>query len=76
MNELTLSFYLRSIAWHIADLPIPASEEEAFRREAEPFIAGADPQTALMAVGVISVLALILSAGIIHRRQWPLTEGV
>ena len=32
--------------------------------------------TALLALALTCVLSLIASAGVIHRRQWPLTEGV
>ena len=76
VNELTASYYLRSLTWHIADIPLPASIEDDFNREVAPFIAGVDTSTAVLALGVITLVALSLSALVIHRRQWPLTEGV
>ncbi|MFT4538223.1 MAG: ABC-type transport system involved in multi-copper enzyme maturation permease subunit [Planctomycetota bacterium] len=76
VNELTASYYLRSMGWHLADLPLPAEIQEEFDREVAPFVAGADVPSALMALGVISVVALSVSAWVIHRREWPLTEGV
>jgi ABC-type transport system involved in multi-copper enzyme maturation permease subunit len=76
VNELTASYYIRSLAWHIADLSLPVDEAEEFQREAVPFIAGADASTAILALATISVVGLSLSALVIHRRQWPLTEGV
>ena len=76
VNELTVSYYLRSLAWHMADLDLPGDQAVEFEREVTPFIAGADIQTALLAVAVITVAALSVSAWVIHRREWPLTEGV
>lgn len=76
VNELTASYYLRSLTWHLADLPIPADARAEIEREVEPFVAGADVQTASIALAVIAVGTLALSAWIIHRREWPLTEGV
>jgi hypothetical protein len=76
VNELTVSFYLRSMAWFIVDLPLPAEAVEDFEREVAPFVAGADIPTAQMALGTISIVTLSVSAGVIHPRQWPLTEGV
>lgn len=76
VNELTVSYYLRSLGWYIADPRLPAEAKEEFEREVAPLIAGADVQTALLALAVISLVTLSLSAWVIHRRQWPLTEGV
>lgn len=76
VNELTASYYLRSMAWYLADLPLPGEAVEEFEREVAPFVAGADVQTALVALALISVATLSLSAWVIHRREWPLTEGV
>jgi ABC-type transport system involved in multi-copper enzyme maturation permease subunit len=76
VNELTISFYLRSVAWRIADVPLPAEAGEVFRREAMPFIAGANVDTSLIRLAIITVFSLAASAIVIHRRQWPLTEGV
>ena len=76
VNELTASFYLRSLAWHVADVELPRKVSRDFEREVVPVIAGADAGTAVGALVAIAVVALSLSAVIIHRRQWPLTEGV
>lgn len=76
VNELTVSYYLRSLGWHIADIEIPANGAEEFERQVTQLIAGADQPTALIAIGVIVVVALSLSALVIHRREWPLAEGV
>jgi ABC-type transport system involved in multi-copper enzyme maturation permease subunit len=76
VNELTVSYYLRSLGWYIADVPLPAEAVEEFEREVAPLIAGADVQTALLALGLIALVTLSVSAWVIHRRQWPLTEGV
>ena len=76
VNELTVSYYLRSLGWTIADLPLPAEAVEDFEREVAPLVVGADVQTALFALAMISLVTLSLSAWIIHRREWPLTEGV
>jgi ABC-type transport system involved in multi-copper enzyme maturation permease subunit len=76
VNELTASYYLRSLAWRIADLPLPEQIADDFEREVAPFLAGAGPSSAVLALAVISLATLLLSAVVIHRRQWPLTEGV
>ena len=76
VNELTASYYLRSLARHIVDLRLPEDVSEEFERSVAPFIAGAEASTAVFALVLISLGTLSLSAWIIHRRQWPLTEGV
>lgn len=76
VNELTASYYLRSLGWHIADLPLPRGSAEEFQREVAPLVAGADIPTALFALSMIALVALALSSWVIHRREWPLTEGV
>ncbi|MCP3919021.1 MAG: ABC transporter permease subunit [bacterium] len=76
VNELTASFYLRSLGWHLADLSVPAGAAEEFEREVVPFFAGADVQTALVALATISLVTLTVSVWTIHRREWALTEGV
>lgn len=76
VNELTVSYYLRSLAWHLADLPLPTEAMDGFEEEVAPFIAGADIQTTLLSFGIIILVTLSLSAVVIHRRQWPLTESV
>jgi ABC-type transport system involved in multi-copper enzyme maturation permease subunit len=75
VNELTVSYYLRSLGWHIADLPLPADAAAEFEREAAPLFVGADTPDALFALAVIATGSLVLSAWLIHRREWPLTEG-
>ena len=76
VNELTISFYLRSMAWHIADVQLPSNAVDDFEREVAPFVAGADVPTAALALVAISIVTLSVSAWLIHRREWPLTEGV
>jgi ABC-type transport system involved in multi-copper enzyme maturation permease subunit len=76
VNQLTVSYYLRSLAYHIADLPLPADFAEEFEEQVAPFVMGADIQAALIALSAIALVTLSLSAIIIHRREWPLTEGV
>ncbi|MFT5290214.1 MAG: ABC-type transport system involved in multi-copper enzyme maturation permease subunit [Planctomycetota bacterium] len=68
VNEVTASYYLRSMAFHIADLPLPD--------EVVAIVGNASQTTSLVAVIVIPALALLVSACVIHRREWPLTEGV
>jgi hypothetical protein len=71
-----VSYYLRSLAWHLADVSLPPELEQDFRSEVAPFVAGADAPTAVTALVLITLVSLLVSASIIHRRQWPLTEGV
>lgn len=68
INEMTVSYYLRSMAYHIADVPLSD--------ELLPFVGNASLITAVCAVVLIPIGALFLSAVVIHRREWPLTEGV
>ncbi len=76
VNEFTVSYYLRSIGWHLADLPIPEEAVEELEREMLPLLAGSDLTGAAIALGVITVSTLLVSGIVIHRREWPLTEGV
>jgi len=76
INQMTVSFYLRCLTWRLAKLPLPEEIAEEFTREVAPLVLGADGPTALVALGTIALLALALSAWVIHRRQWPLTESV
>ena len=76
VNELTVSYYVRSLAWHVADLELPLDEAREFEQEIAPFVAGAGGSGSVVALALISLGALALSAVLIHRRQWPLTEGV
>ena len=68
VNEMTVSHYLRSLAYHIAGLDLPP--------EAMAIIGDASPTRAVVALVVIPLGALLLSAIVIHKREWPLTEGV
>ena len=68
VNEITAAYYLRSLAYHIADVEMP--DEVAL------FVGGASLTSAALAVIVIPIGALFLSAIVIHKREWPLTEGV
>ena len=76
VNELTVSYYLRSLGWHIADILVPESAVDDFETIVTPLVAGADLQTALLALATIVVVTLSVSAWVIHRREWPLTEDV
>lgn len=76
VNELTTSYYLRSLAWSIADLELPPEAAVDFQRELAPFLAGAGVSSAVVSLGMIMVITLSVSAVVIQRRQWPLTEGV
>jgi len=76
VNELTASYYIRSLTWHIADLPLPAEAAREFEKEVAPFVAGVGAPTAVLALCLITIVALSISALVIHKKQWPLTEGV
>ncbi|HED66783.1 MAG TPA: hypothetical protein ENJ09_14660 [Planctomycetes bacterium] len=76
VNELTVGYYLRSLAWRLADPPLPTSIRADFERNVAPLFVGASTSTALFALGGIAVGTLAVSALLIHRREWPLTEGV
>ncbi len=76
VNELTTSYYLRSMAWQVAGVELPAKISEDFRREAQPFLAGAGGSAVFWVPALFALGALGVSAWVIHRRQWPLTEGV
>ena len=76
VNELTTSFYLRSMAWDIADIPLPTEDVDDFEEFVAPVLLGVDTGSALIALATIVVVSLSISALVIHRRQWPLTEGV
>ncbi len=68
INEITISHYLRSMAFHIADIAMPM--------EVRMVIGDASATTAIAALITAPILAFLLSSVIIHRREWPLTEGV
>ena len=76
VNELTVSYYLRSVSWHIAQVPLPEGADEDFQEVVLPLVAGAELSSALTALTLIAVVTLSISAIVIHRRQWPLTEDV
>ncbi len=71
VNELAASHYLRSLAYHIAGSRVGRLPGEVLQ-----IIGDATPLTCVLALLVIPLLALSLSALIVHRREWPLTEGV
>jgi ABC-type transport system involved in multi-copper enzyme maturation permease subunit len=70
INELTTSYYLRSLAYWIADISLPPDIDEVVGLVTAP------PVRAVLAILVISGVTLSLSALLIHRREWPLNEGV
>ena len=75
VNELTATYYIRSLAWRIADIPLPADAED-FERELAPLWTGASGPHSLLALLCLTLVTLTVSAAIIHRKQWPLTEDV
>jgi ABC-2 type transport system permease protein len=68
INEFTTSHYLRSLAFEISGVPLPP--------EVLQFVGGASIPKALGALVFITALALTLAGALVHRREWPLTEGV
>ena len=68
VNEMTVSYYLRALAYHVADVSLPS--------DVEFLLGSASLTTAILALLLIPLGALGLSAALIHRREWPLTEGV
>jgi ABC-2 type transport system permease protein len=68
IHEVSASYYLRSLAYHVADVDVPP--------EVLAIMGGASATTATVGVLVIPVIALALSAALIHMKEWPLTEGV
>lgn len=68
INEITVSHYIRSMTQHIAEVPLP--------EEAAPLIGDASAMVSGAAVLLIPLGAFLLSALVIHKREWPLTEGV
>lgn len=76
VNEITASYYLRSLAFHVADLPLEQFLDDAALRNALRIFGGATMLGSVTALVAIPLLALGLSALLVHRREWPLTEGV
>jgi len=71
INELTTSFYLRSIALRIVgDIDLPRDLAEGLAQATT----GAD--RAVVAILILSIVTLGASSLVIHRREWPLNEGV
>jgi len=68
VNEMTVSYYLRALAYHVADVTVPS--------DVEFLLGSASLTTAILALVLIPTGALFVSAALIHRREWPLTEGV
>ena len=68
VNEFTASHYLRSVAFHIAEMPLPPEVSE--------IVGGASLQQTTLALVLIPVIALFLTCVVVHRKEWPLTEGV
>jgi len=67
-NELAVSHYLRSLALHLSGRTLPA--------EIQGIFTPVPLATCLVALVVFPVLFLSLSALLVRRREWPLTEGV
>ena len=67
-NELSVSHYLRSFALHLSGRALPVEVQEVF----SPVPLG----TCILALAVFPTLFLSISACLVRRREWPLTEGV
>jgi ABC-2 type transport system permease protein len=67
-NELAVSHYLRSLSLHLSGRTLPPEVLE--------FVRPVPLAQCLVALAVIPTLALCASALLVHRREWPLTEGV
>jgi ABC-2 type transport system permease protein len=68
VNQMTVSHYLRSVAFHIADVPLP--------EEVMLIVGGASLARSTLALILIPAIALFLACVVAHRKEWPLTEGV
>jgi len=69
VNEATASYYLRSMAYHIANV-------KGIPLDALDMLGDASLTRAVTAVVLIPVVALVLCGIVLHRKEWPLTEGV
>jgi ABC-type transport system involved in multi-copper enzyme maturation permease subunit len=67
-NEIAVSHYLRSLALQLSGRTLPPEVQEVFT----PVPLG----TCVLALAVFPTAFLGLSALLVHRREWPLTEGV
>ena len=71
INELTTSFYLRSLALRIVgdiDLPRDLADRLA--------LTTTSADRAVVAIALLTIVTLAASCLLIHRREWPLSEGV
>lgn len=76
INEVTVSYYLRSLAFEIADVASQLATGIDIPPEVMRMIGGAGVGGAVLALALITAGALGLSALVMRRREWPLTEGV
>ena len=67
-NGLAVSHYLRSLALHLSGRALPAEVQAVFTP--------VPLTTCILALVTFAALFLGLSALLLHRREWPLTEGV
>jgi ABC-2 type transport system permease protein len=74
VNEATASYYLRSLAFQIAELPVERLGSSAESATLLRIFGGADLGQSLVALACITAVALGASALLMHRREWPLSE--
>ena len=67
-NELAVSHYLRSLALHLSGQALPVEVQAVFTP--------VPLTTCILALAAFAAAFLGLSALLLHRREWPLTEGV
>jgi len=71
INELTTSYYLRSIALRIVgDIDLPLRLAKGLAQMTT------DAEQAVVAIALLTGVTLAASCLLIHRREWPLSEGV
>jgi ABC-2 type transport system permease protein len=68
INEMTVSHYLRALALRIAEVQVP--------KELTILVGETSMSTTVIALVLFPVLSLSLASLVIHKREWPLTEGV
>lgn len=69
VNQLSVSHYLRSLAY-------PLSGQTGLPPEALAFLGDAGPWTSLVALIAFPLVALVLSGLVLELREWPLTDDL
>ena len=67
VNRLSVSHYLRSLTYHLADL-------QQLPREALQFLGDTGPWTSAFTLLVFPLVALGIAAVLLELREWPLTD--